>query len=50
MLGSFFFFFLIKLKQKDFQITWANILFTIERNCDDVERRFFTEKGYTFIN
>ncbi len=31
MLGRFFFFFLIKWKLKDFQITWANILFTIEQ-------------------
>ncbi len=29
MLGHFFFFW-IKWKLKDFQITWANILFTIE--------------------
>ncbi len=30
MLGRFFFFFFIKWKLKDFKITWANILFTIE--------------------
>ncbi len=29
--GTFFFFFLIKWKLKDFQITWANILFTWEQ-------------------
>ncbi len=46
MLGRFFFVFFYKIKTKYFQVTWANILFTIEH----IEHNTFKQIHFTLLS